>query len=66
MKSKKFIAVLKSKKMLLFEEIDKNVQFTFSEIRKIFICILVKQVAFYLSLKKSCPSEAVSSLRFSL
>ena len=51
---------------MLFEEIDKNVQFTFSEIRKIFICILARQVAFYLSLKKSCPSEVVSSLRFSL
>ena len=52
--------------MLLFEEIDKNIQFSslFLGIRKTFISVCVRQVAFFLRTEKSCSSEAVSSLRF--
>ena len=48
MKSKRTIVVLKYKKMLLFEEIDKNIQFNFlfHGIRESFISVHVTQVAF--------------------
>ena len=50
MKSKRIIVVLKYKKMLLFEEIDKNIQFDslFLGILETFISVRVRQVLFYL------------------
>ena len=53
--------------MLLFEEIDKNIQFNsmFLEIHETFVSVRVRQVAFfYLRTEKSSSSEAMSSLRF--
>ena len=49
MKSKRTIVVLKYKKMLLFEEIDKNIQFNslFLGIRETFISVHVRQVTFF-------------------
>ena len=49
MKSKRTIVVLKYKKMLLFEEIDKNIQFNslFLGIREILISVRVRQVTFF-------------------
>ena len=41
-----------------------NLILCFSEIPKIFICVCVRQVAFYLRTEKIFPSEAVSYLRF--
>ena len=58
MKSKRTIVVLKYKKMLLFEEIDKNIQFNslFLGIRETFISVHVRQVTFfYLRTEKSFP-----------
>ena len=53
--------------MFPFAKINKNVQSNslFLGIPKMFICVRVRQVAFFfLRTEKSCPSEAVSSLRF--
>ena len=53
--------------MLLFEEIDKNIQFNsmFLEIHETFVSVRVRQVAFfYLRTEKGCLSVAVTSLRF--
>ena len=49
MKSKRTIVVLKYKKMLLFEEIDKNIQFNslFLGIREILISVRLRQVTFF-------------------
>ena len=49
MKSKRTIVVLKYKKMLLFEEIDKNIQLNslFLGIRETFVSVRVRQVAFF-------------------
>ena len=58
MKSKRTIVVLKYKKMLLFEEIDKNIQFNslFLGIRETFISALFETGDFfYLSTEKSFP-----------
>ena len=60
-KFKKNYVVLKCKKMFLFEKIDGNVLiFFFSEIPKIFICVRVRDGAFYLRTEnvirmKQCP-----------
>ena len=65
MKSKGTIVVLKYTKMLIFEEIDKNIQFNslFLRIREKFISVQVRQVTYFTwGLKFS--SKAVSSLRF--
>ena len=66
MKSKRTIVVLKYKKMLLFEEIDKNIQFNslFLGICETFVSARVRQVAFFRKDWKMFSSEAVFSLRF--
>ena len=53
--------------MVLFEEIDKNIQFNslFLRVHETSVSVLVRQVVFlYLRTEKSCSSKAVSSLRF--
>ena len=55
--------------MFLFEKIKKTMSsliLSFSEIPKTVICVRLRKVAFLSEDWKSCPSEAVSSLRFSL
>ena len=49
MKSKRTIVVLKYKRMLLIEEIDKSIQFNslFLGIRETFVSVRVRQVAFF-------------------
>ena len=66
---KKTIVILKRKKIFIFEKIDKNVQFNslFSEIAKIYLRPReAGSFLIYARTEKSCPSEAVSSLRFLL
>ena len=70
MKSKRTIVVLKYKKMLLFEEIDKNIQFNslFLGIRETFVSVRARQVAFFIwELKKvarlkQCPLYVLTAL----
>ena len=54
--------------MFLFEKIENTMSsliLSFSEIPKIVICVRLRKVAFLSEDWKSCPSEAVTSLRFS-
>ena len=62
---KNIFVVLKSKKMFLFEKIDKNVQFNFLFLGNTWnFCVYVRQGAFLSEDWKCYPSEAVSSLQF--
>ena len=70
MKSKRTIVVLKYKKMLLFEEIDKNIQFNslFLGIRETCVSARVRQVAFFnwelkkVVHQKQCPLYVLTAL----